>query len=98
MTLMSTPYFDLACNGKLANLRQPDCLAVSEGGFDQDEVIKAALVRGWTESGKGHKCPGCSYVAASDTLPERQTRGRGTRVPRLDSGPVTAPTDSGFPQ
>jgi len=68
MTLMSTPYFDLSCNGKLANLRQPDCPAVSEGGFNQEDVIKAALERGWTESGKGHKCPGCSYVASEATV------------------------------
>lgn len=81
MTLMSTPYFDLACNGKLANLRQPDCLAVSEGGFDQDDVIKAALERGWTESGKGHRCPGCSYVAAEATVaPARKPRQKSTPI------------------
>jgi hypothetical protein len=75
MTLMNTPYFDLACNGKLANLRQPDCTAVSAGGFDQEAVVKDALEIGWTESGKGHKCPGCSYVAADATVaPARKPR------------------------
>jgi hypothetical protein len=82
MTLMSTPYFDLSCNGKLANLRQPDCTAVSEGGFDQEAVIKAALERGWTESGKGHKCPGCSYIAAAETTVAP------TRKPRQKSVPI----------
>jgi hypothetical protein len=83
--LMSTPYYDLSCQGKLANLRQPECLAVSEGGFDQEAVIKAALERGWTESGKGHKCPGCSYVAAEATLvPARKPRQKSATVTEVE--------------
>jgi hypothetical protein len=83
--LMSTPYYDLNCQGKLANLRQPDCLAVSEGGFDQEAVIKAALERGWTESGRGHKCPGCSYVAVEATVaPARRTRQKSTPIIEAD--------------
>lgn len=85
MTLMSTPYFDLSCNGKLANLRQPDCTAVSEGGFDQEAVVKAALERGWTESGKGHKCPGCSFVASAiPALVGRRTRQKPSPVIEAD--------------
>jgi hypothetical protein len=81
MSLVSTPYYDLHCQGKLANLRQPDCPAISEGGFDQEAVVKAALERGWTETGKGHKCPGCSYVAAEATVAPM-------RKPRQKSNPI----------
>ena len=95
MSLKATPYYELTCNGKLDNLRQPDCLAVSNGGFVEEDVVKAALERGWTESGKGHKCPGCSFTASAQVAaPVRKTRSpKGEQA-----APAEAPQDSGFPQ
>lgn len=83
MSLISTPYYEITCNGKIDNIRHPDCPSVSRGGFDQEDVVKQALERGWTESGKGHKCPGCSFVAAAD--PVATVAGR---KPRQKSVPI----------
>jgi hypothetical protein len=80
MSLISAPYFELTCNGKIDNIRHPNCPSVSPGGFEKDDVVKRALGLGWQESGNGHRCPGCSYVVAVEPAavkPERKPRSRG---------------------
>lgn len=60
MPLISTPYFEITCSGKIDNIRHPNCPAVSPGGFDSEDVIKRALDLHWTEQGRGYLCSGCS--------------------------------------
>jgi hypothetical protein len=82
MSLISTPFYELTCNGRIDNLRRPECPAIGPiAGFDQEEVVKRALDIGWTESGRGHKCPGCSFAVAVE-LPAP------TRKPRAQKPPV----------
>lgn len=63
MTVVRTPYIELTCNGRINNLRHPNCSAVSDGGFDEALVITSALAAGWTDA-RGHLCPGCSRKQA----------------------------------
>ena len=84
MPLISTPYYDITCSGRIDNIRQPNCPAVSKGGFNSEEVVKQALERGWTEKGStNYLCPGCSYIAPD--VPVVQAR-----KPRQKSNPPVA--------
>lgn len=80
MSLISAPYYEISCNGSIDNIRHPNCPSVSAGGFDQEAVVGRALGLGWTELGRGHRCPGCSFVAVApeetvvDAKPERKAR------------------------
>lgn len=65
MSLVSTPYFNLACNGRIDNLVNPSCPAVSPGGWDAEKMELAASERGWRPHGKGHLCPACGLKDAS---------------------------------
>lgn len=64
MTLVSTPYYSLACNGRIDNLVNPSCPAVSPGGWDAEKMELVATERGWRAHGKGHLCPACGLKDA----------------------------------
>jgi hypothetical protein len=85
MTVTNAPYYFLTCQGKLDNLLFPACPMRSNGGFVQDDVIKAALLEGgWTEAGNGHRCPACSYRAAQQSpkpIVERKPRAAKVAAP-----------------
>ena len=93
MTLVATPYHNLACNGRIDNLVNPSCPAVSPGSWDAEKAEQTALERGWRRHGKGgHLCPACGALqdekeapsAEAEAAPARR-RGRGKAAAANDT-------------
>lgn len=75
MPIISTPYHEITCSGRIDNIRHPNCPSVSPGGFEQEDVVKRAIGLGWTEQGtKNYLCPGCSFVPADVPVEKIRTR------------------------
>lgn len=93
MTLVSTPYHNLACNGRIDNLVNPSCPAVSPGGWDAEAMEKAAVERGWRPHGRGHLCPACGIaqeardVAGTEAAAEPAKRRRGKTEQMAEQAP-----------
>lgn len=82
MTMRSGIYNWLTCNGRVDNLIQPQCPAVSPGGFDNpDLVVKTALTLGWTESGGKHYCPAHSSGTVLPLEPRAPRKSRTKSAP-----------------
>ncbi len=69
MTVVSTPYHQLTCNGRIDNLVDPACTTRSPGNWDLELMHLTAKERGWREHGRGHLCPSCASAQDAKVEP-----------------------------
>lgn len=84
MTLVSTQYHALSCNGRVDNIVSPVCGAKSPGAWRDAEAMEASAVElGWARHGKGHLCPACA--ATQEVKPEATEEP--VKLPKRPRGP-----------
>lgn len=87
MSLITTPYFNLECDGPARTLLQDHCTTTSKGGWNKEEVLEDAEARGWSVSGRNKLCPehaaDVAAPAAEVAAPARKPRGRGKETPEV---------------
>jgi hypothetical protein len=86
MSLVTTPYFNLECDGPARTLLQDHCTTTSKGGWNKEEVLEDAEARGWSVSGRNKLCPEHAADAAppaESPAPVRKSRTRGKDTPTV---------------
>jgi hypothetical protein len=72
MGIVKTEFTHIECNGPAATPFKAHCTAEADGGWDQAEVEKAALLEGWTNQARSWFCP--KHSVTPQERPSRKPR------------------------
>ena len=67
MSTIATPYYHVECTGPGPTLLHKTCPAISDGGWDKEEVEASAAKEGW-KIGRNSLCP--KHNAPEPTAPK----------------------------
>lgn len=97
MALATATYYYLTCNGRLNNLVQPKCPAMSDGALGSEEEARSnAAAAGWLLGPKDY-CPACArnHTPTPDAAAEpKRPRRRKTEDPAPITGDAHVPDSS----